>query len=174
MKALTLLLLSGCAAVGRCGQDDISYFDPMGSQTVLDADAVIRPLWPSTVELYDMLLKAQRRIYDASSIRVVIDTRMLTPDNAAVVFADQELMGDYAGFYKGQWIPISKSVTPNIVADLVLHEVMHTLGAAHVTQNTGLMSSNVNGNNPYLTTADLESLCKAQACQWMIPEGPDD
>jgi hypothetical protein len=53
---------------------------------------------------------------------------------------------------------------------VVLHEIVHALGVAHVEQETGLMSPGMGQSTCMLTAVDLTELCAVQVCTAFAPE----
>lgn len=54
---------------------------------------------------------------------------------------------------------------------VVLHEIMHVLGAEHGEKGSGIMSKRVPGTAMVITSTDLESLCSVAVCTAFNPEG---
>lgn len=73
----------------------------------------------------------------------------------------------WAGARRAQ---IDDAVDPFVLDTIVLHEVLHILGANHLGPFEGVMSRCVGAGTIGLTAADLERLCAAQPCTAFSPE----
>lgn len=115
-------------------------------------------------ELESSLLDAINRIEAATGVEVDY-----SGGSGAVEFRHGQVPGH------GQWNPVTRKVTltPALSAVgrdvVVLHELMHVLGAEHIAAGAGVMTPTPAGPLK-LTVADLEELCDHVECTRLIPE----
>jgi hypothetical protein len=133
--------------------------------------AVDLRLWAHDPELEELADQAALRIEAASGLTVAVNDEMV---DAMPMFWSESGVGYWQGLrtrHKYEYIAIATDTNRDYIGTVVLHEMMHALGAEHLdaTYRDMLMSPNTGGNYP-IRTADLEALCSVAACRHFAPE----
>lgn len=129
-------------------------------------------------ELFAAALIAADRVHAASGVYVRVNapaseraerTVPITWANVAPVSS-----GRYApGAGEDGAIVVASDAPGWAVPVVVLHELLHALGAGHTAPGTGILTEAFPGAGALLTSEALEALCAGGApCAWMRPEAP--
>jgi hypothetical protein len=156
MKTLTLLaLVLTAAACAQPAADSAPEFIAAPALTVFAA----------TDELQDYALAAADRVRAATGLEIVVTTDPMVP--AIPLFWTTQGEGEWYGMAHGstasQWLGVDLNTPMALRPTVVLHEILHGLGAEHVGGGEGVLSPEV-FEVFALTTADLESVCAVRAC----------
>ena len=168
------VLAVGCAAGG--GAPTTETHAARAESAAVEAAAEVPSLlvWAADAELKWYAQDASRRIQRTSGVVVsVLDDYGGVPLFRSDVGAQDEWLGhmhaDHAA--RPKWMAVEESAPPELVADVVLHEILHSLGAEHVGEGEGVLSPRLwTGRAWRLTEADLVSLCSEQACSMFSAE----
>jgi hypothetical protein len=131
--------------------------------------------WPADAELADAALAAAARIEAATGVQITVahDPQGAVPIVWAGAAPDREWWGQATHTTRGAPIVlIAEQTPPPLRATLVLHELLHTLGARHVASGAGVLSPEI-WKAFALTAADLESICSEAACERFEPEASE-
>lgn len=145
---------------------------PTWAEPAPPPDTTIR-VWAADHELYSWATMAAARILVATGVQVDVSE---TDYAGAPLFWSSGLDEQgWAGYAEADmWVGISPHVALEDREVVVLHELLHHLGAAHIADGAGVLASSL-GAIPaerVLTDADLASLCENAACKWLQPEDP--
>lgn len=166
MRALALAAL----ALGACSVP----VDVAGSSSAaLDGDCGPPALtvWVADDDLAQLAGDAAFRIESASGLIVAIGDG---PDAIPAMWSDtgDGMLGWHHVRDRSEWIAIDEAVSDELVAAVVLHELLHALGADHVEQDAGVLSPALSSQREWrITNTDLEELCAVQDCSRFAPEG---
>jgi len=133
-------------------------------------------VWPADIELRLWVETIAPRIYAATGLRVVASDDY---SGVPLFWSDAGSDDGWQGLAhsdawgRPEWLAIEPGTPIDLREAVVLHEVLHALGAEHVESGEGVLSPELWGHSDDwpLTAADLESLCAAQACGHFSPEG---
>lgn len=123
---------------------------------------------PSTFAAEDPALQASlERVLSRLRHSAGLDLRA-DEHGARVAYSD--LPDGVGGWASNRGAEIDVSVDAFALDTIVLHEVMHLIGANHLGPYEGVMSRCVGAGSIGLTAADLERLCAAAPCTAFAPE----
>lgn len=137
------------------------------------ADLVV---WPADDALRGMARAAAARIERATGLVVAVSDGA-TDDSVPLFCADSD--GEWQGLThvrsdgSPSWLMLDPSTPEAVHAAVVLHEILHALGAHdHVEHGTGVMSQEiwVRPEGWQITAPDLDLLCAAAPCIRFAPE----
>jgi hypothetical protein len=119
--------------------------------------------WAEDPVLRTALTDVLKRVTKASGLPLSV-----TPGGVEVVFTD--LPVGYAGL-------ATDHIDVDVAVDLrgtslLMHEVLHMLGAQHLGPWEGVMARCIGNQSMLLTRADLEQLCSGAPCTAWNPENP--
>ncbi len=164
--------LAGCYA----GPAAPAPQERLPAQAPLAAPAPALAVWAHTPEL--------ERAAHAAAGRLLAATGLVVQVNAGELWSALPLFESSAVLEQGWWgfasvdgwIGIAPGVPAHALESVVLHELLHALGAEHLpdgaTTADGVMAadSTAGTDQPRLSTADLELLCAVQHCTTFAPE----
>lgn len=169
-KLLIALSLLGTAACSGSIDAGNPQLEPKSAE-IMPANSgldVTLHVWSHEAYLRELATSAAARIRVATGIVVAVAPTPLTSNAVELRWTN-----DYVEHFNGRWMgALQLSITlPEPAREPVLvHELLHALGAEHVEQGAGILSPS-GWAEGFLTTADLESVCAAsEACLWMTPE----
>jgi hypothetical protein len=156
---LVLILAAvGCSAAGE------------SEAPTFNADWIAPVFAPA--HLVDATQAAADRIEAASGLVIRVVTEV-EPRAIEMVHEAPDGEGKWIGgfrYKRGQaTLIVDGDVQPDVLENLLVHEMLHSLGAEHVKQGRDLMSPLIDAEM-VLTAADLESLCSVQDCTRFVTE----
>lgn len=174
------------AAAAGCAPSELAdpapEYDVVGLERAAAGAGIARApaadltLWCADAELEAWVRdEVAPRILAASGLIVAVTNHTADAD-APVFWVDRE---DWAA--DGWWglahmpgeqpdyIAIGEGVPGYMIGTVLVHEVLHALGAHHVGQGLGIMSPQAAEPFP-ITEADLEALCVVRDCPTFQPE----
>jgi hypothetical protein len=160
MRSLLLVLgLFGCAS--ELSADGVPEFGA-------PLEAAPLRVWAADAALASCVDDAAGRLERATGLRVELTDN---PDGAVPIFRANR--GEWLGARhvdpRTDWLAIDVSTPEWLENTVVLHEVMHALGAGHVASGAGVMSPQIWDAFP-ITETDLVELCAHAPCRIMVPE----
>jgi hypothetical protein len=163
LRALGLVLavlIAGCAG------------EITSPPTMARDDGAALHVWPADAELRVLALGAADRILFATGLVVVVDE---TPTAGATPLFWSDVPGDLLGFCVGvgaaDMLLVSPTAPRRALDNIVLHEVLHALGAQHVAEPGQIMSEGLGPDGAeQLTAGDLEAVCSVRDCDVFAPE----
>jgi hypothetical protein len=160
MTRTTLIMAAALALLAGCSPDE------QGRGGTLQ-------VWAHDHQLEDAARAAAVRIQATTGIvvRVNEDHHHAVPMFYSESLAPHGWWGlTHQGGDSGEWIAIGEDV-PEIgyLGTIVLHEMLHALGAEHVDEGAGVLSPHIAGMWA-LTAADLAAVCAVAACSRFEPE----
>lgn len=170
IRILPALLLAACAAGGP--GDAPSAETLAARETPPDLT-----VWPADLELRLWVETVAPRIEAATGLRVVASDDY---SGVPLFWSDAGSDDGWQGLAHSDawgrptWLAIELGTPVAIREAVVLHELLHALGAEHVETGEGVMSPELWGQSDDwpLTSADLESLCAGASCAAFTPEAP--
>jgi hypothetical protein len=176
-----LLVLGGCAGADEADADPVwgAGFEGQAKSAVTELPEIAcgdssddmpsarqgRPetFWAEDPVLRAALVKVLARVTKATGLSLSV-----APGGVEVVFTD--LPTGYAGLATDH---IDVDVAVDLIGtSLLMHEVLHMLGAKHLGPWEGVMSRCIGNQSMLLTTADVEQVCSAAPCTTFLPENP--
>jgi hypothetical protein len=137
-------------------------------------------IFAATADLAAHTQSAADRIFAATGIEVLVTNDPNAP--SIPMFWTTQGEGDWFGVTHisdnwfgplhvsdGTWIGIDMGTPGDLIGTVVLHEVLHALGAEHVGTGEGVLSPEVFAAFP-ITKADLESVCAVRSCTAFVAE----
>lgn len=165
-----MVLIAASALLAACSST-LSDPAPTWEEPAPPPDTI--RVWSADHELYSWATMAAARILVATGVQAVVSE---TDYTGAPLFWSSGLDEQgWAGYAEADvWVGISPHVALEDREVVVLHELLHHLGAAHVPDQGGVMASSLGAipEERVLTAADLASLCENAACKWLQPEDP--
>jgi hypothetical protein len=160
LLAVAAVLLAGCAG-------------EITTPTTDRDDGAALHVWPANNELRVHALGAADRILFATGLVVVVDE---TPTPGAVPLFWSDVPNGDAGLCVDLESPdmllVSPGAPPRAVDNIVLHEILHGIGAQHVREPGNVLSQGLGGDGAErLTAADLEAVCAVRECSAFVLEG---
>lgn len=135
------------------------------------ADSPTVHVWPADADLRVAALEAADRLSAATGLAVFVDDAPGV-ESRPLFWADpgDEWLGMNHEAHNDFLAIASASRTDrDLVAAVVLHEMLHALGASHIAYGAGVMSDGV-WAGAEITTADLDALCLRAPCTVFQPE----
>lgn len=139
-------------------------------------------LWANDPVLREHAEAARTRLEGAAGVSFGI---VETPDEAdgivPLVWFDRPDSGDGSDLQGREWhragdpvwLDVALETPAEILETVVLHEIMHALGAEHIGTGEGVLSPETwTGREWPITNADLEALCSARRCSRFSAEAP--
>lgn len=134
-------------------------------------------VWPADEALAALAAAAAERILAASGLTVVVgpDVSGAVPLLWTTRLEASGWNGHWSVTGRSEWLAVDEAAPPELFEQIVLHEMLHALGAAHIEElGGGVMSKDswVREEGWPLTAADLESLCidARDDCTHFAPE----
>jgi hypothetical protein len=170
-QALTLLALVSLSA---CAQSEIAdaapSFATTESASVVETPALT--VFAATPYIAHLAQTAADRLRAATGIDVLVTDEPFAP-GAVPMFWTTQGEGEWFGVTHAdganKWLSIDEHTPEALLDTVVLHEVLHALGAEHVGTGEGVLSPEIFAAFT-LTTADLESVCAVAACTSFVAE----
>ncbi len=158
------------ALLGACAQDPADVAPVFAIDTAAVDGPALR-VWPATDELRDYATLAAHRIEVATGLTVLVTDN---PNGAVPTFWTTQGTDDWLGMMhdgpgSADFIAIDVRALIELRETLVLHEMLHALGAGHVGTGAGVLSPEIFDMFP-LTSADLDTLCTVRHCITYVPE----
>ena len=161
------------ALLVACAQGQLADAAPIFPEGAAALPEPALRVYPADQELRAWVETVAPRIERATGLVVVA-----SDDYAGVpLFWGSNGDADWMGFTHGSsgpgdasWLALDPSTPLELREVVVLHEVLHALGAPHVGEGEGVLSPHLWRPVP-LTAADLEALCAARDCTAFNPEG---
>lgn len=178
MKALPIVLLA-CAACASSPEADGAPTFERPARIAYAAPRVDLRVWPADAELRAWALTVAPRLKAATGLVLEVDDGSHT--DALPLFwsprgSDEGWLGHMHVGEVADWIAVDPATPMHLREAVVLHEVLHALGAEHVASGEGVLSPELwvregvsHGGWP-LTDADLEQVCVKAQCAWMQAE----
>ncbi len=127
-------------------------------------------VFPADADLEAPAKAAAKRIAATAGIEVEVSTK---PAGAVPLFwmnRDVGLYGLCDDGPRADWAAVDRTTPAWLVETVVLHELLHALGARHVDNGEGLLLSAHIGAPQPIRSADLEALCLEAECLRFVPE----
>jgi hypothetical protein len=128
-------------------------------------------VWAADARLEAFVRVCAGRIAAATGLLVVTTSEEV--DGVPIFWAGRDDVDWWgiAHFDEGgaDYLAIHSDTPDELLETVVLHELLHTLGAGHVGSGEGVMSPEI-WEAFQLTVADLESVCAEQHCLAFVPE----
>jgi hypothetical protein len=170
-------LSTSLAACGQPSADSAPVFGEFELETAAVTETLAQDLavWPADAELRDLLLAVAPRIERATGL--VVTTTEDTNAGPPLFWATRRTDDDkgWLGLThvdderRPEWLAIDPRGPVAVRETVVLHEVLHALGADHVRTGEGVLSPEIWDAFP-ITEADLEALCAVRDCPTFAPE----
>ncbi len=181
LSLASALLASACAAGGPADAPEPVREQALASAPAAPLAAPVADLtvWPADAELRAWVRLVAPRIYAATGLRVeASDEASSVPLFWAASGVSEggwlghaHLTHTAGGDLEPEWLALDPTSAPELRGAIVLHELLHALGAEHVGVGEGVLSPELwTGRAWPLTSADLESVCAAADCAWMRAE----
>lgn len=174
MRTKLWSILAAGVVVG-CGGPAADPAPVWGSVGVAaSAPAADLTIWPADAELRAWVLTVAPRIEAATGLVVVISDEAMGAEGGVPMFWSPR--GEAEGWLGlcggGEWIALDPGVPMAVRETVVLHEVLHALGAAHVDSGAGVLSPQIwaRPEGWLLTDVDLMSVCAVRDCAHMTAE----
>lgn len=174
LLALAVAALGACAPAGEV--DGAPDFDRAERAHLVALPHADLRVWPADAELRAWVLTVAPRIERATGLVVaVVDGEQTTSDCVPMFWSTRGADEGWQGIMHdgdSDFVALEASTPMHVREAVVLHEVLHALGAGHVATGEGVLSPEI-WERPEgwpLTTADLTSVCAAQDCSRFVPE----
>jgi hypothetical protein len=128
-------------------------------------------VWAADTELWAWVQTVAPRIERATGLRVAVADAS-GPREVPMFWSGRGESEGWLGLCGGDWIALDPGTPMAVREAVVLHEVLHALGAAHVGTGAGVLSPEL-WERPEgwpLTSADLEAVCSVRDCSAFVPE----
>jgi hypothetical protein len=172
LALLTALAATGCAQPPADGAPDYG-----GATAAVAAPHADLTIWAADHELFSWASDAADRIAAATGLVVVVSESPDVAANLPMFWATGIDANGWLGVCHASpasdWIAVNPHTPLELRGTVVLHEMLHGLGAAHVDTGAGVMSPSIwVGPDWALTAADLEAVCAVRDdCSAFVPEG---
>lgn len=127
-------------------------------------------VWPADTELNAWVQTVAPRIEAATGLRIAVG------DGLPLFWSSRGEAEGWLGLMhvggEGDWIAIDPAVPLALREAVVLHELLHALGAGHVGTGDGVLSPELwtRSKGWPITAADLERVCAVRQCTAFVPE----
>lgn len=168
--------LLGGVACGSPAADAAPVWEKASAAVVDTERGADLAVWPADGEMWALVEATIPRIERATGLQVVAtsDAGVGRP----LFWATTMQAGGWQGLTHidedgtTDWLAVSPNTPPSVKEAVVLHEVLHGLGAMHVADGAGVMSPGiwVRPEGWQITEADLESVCAAAPCSAFVAE----
>jgi hypothetical protein len=144
-----------------------------GSDAAARAPESDLSIWAADEQLADMVLAVAPRIERATGLQVEATEDVAT--GLPMFWSTRGQEGGWFGLMhndtwgQSDFIAIDESTPVELQETIVLHEILHALGAEHVDGGAGVLSPEI-WDAFLLTAADLEEVCEGQDCTRFEPE----
>jgi hypothetical protein len=172
MKPLALapVLVALLAACSQPPADAAPVFADLPAELASPAPDLL--VWPADPELGALTLTAAERIERATGLTVAVsDSYDGVPMFWSSAGEDQWLGFTHGEHGQAEWVAVEPHTPASLRTTVVLHELLHALGAAHVGTGEGVLSPELwIGRKWLLTAPDLGAVCAARECSAFVPE----
>lgn len=180
VNALVALALAtvGCAAGGPAPDGDPDFGAPSDELLAAlagDPSGTALEVWAHDTGLEALARAAAARIYAATGIAVAVNAEGTLYRAVPLFWTNAGAAEDWIGLcHNGpgeqDWLAVDIVSMPGVRETVVLHEILHALGVAHIEEGAGVMSPHVDAPQR-LTSVDLEAVCAVRDCGVFVPEG---
>lgn len=167
MKLLATMTVALLAACAQPAADAAPTFAALPAAETVGVDLLV---WPADPELRAWVLTVAPRIEAATGLVVAVSDSF----DGVPMFWSSIGEGSWFGLTHdgpghADWVAIEPGTPLELRETVVLHELLHALGAPHVGTGEGVLSPEVWAQFR-ITAADLESVCSVRECTTFSPE----